>query len=536
VPIGPGETFERYAIEALIGRGGMGEVYRATDTRLRRKVALKVIRPDKDRPDAAARLYREARAAAALTHPNAVAVHDVGEAEGVFYIVMELVVGQPLLAYVGDVRITVVKKIAWLADIARALGAAHRAGIIHRDVKPSNVMVSEDGFTKVLDFGLARPLGPIDPVSFRTQEGRVLGTLRYMAPEQLAGAEADARSDQFAFGLTAYELLGGTHPGGALIEAKPKRLDEITADVPAELASVVERTLARNPDYRYATMDDVVHALESSIATLRAPPPYMTPPPLVAAARLPGSPPSAETAETMSAEKLEIAMRPSDHPAGHATTLAALAEAGARDTARANAHPHEATLITKEAPSALVRGAPAPTPVVRTLPVGGPQVAPPPMAAAVPRTLVSGPAAPRPPSNPSPVAHAMAPVNIPSAPPPRHVSARPPQDNNLRNTIIVSVAVLSIAAFTGTYLGSQRSAPTSPSTATSVTSSAAPAPSASFVAEPDDDDQNLSRPPVTAKPGAATATAPRPSTSSSSAPPAPTPTKRTTSHGSGLGF
>jgi len=145
VPLAVGETFERYLIESLIGRGGMGEVYRAVDTRLRRKVALKVLRADRGNPDAVARLFREARLAAGLTHPNTVAIHDIGEAEGIPYIVMELVTGAPLLAYVGDARVPAARKLAWLVDVARALSAAHNAGIIHRDVKPSNVMVSDDG-------------------------------------------------------------------------------------------------------------------------------------------------------------------------------------------------------------------------------------------------------------------------------------------------------------------------------------------------------------------------------------------------------
>jgi eukaryotic-like serine/threonine-protein kinase len=506
VPFGPGETFERYAIEALIGRGGMGEVYRAVDTRLRRKVALKVIRPDKDRPDAAARLYREARAAAALTHPNAVAVHDVGEAEGVFYIVMELVVGQPLLAFVGDARIAVPKKVAWLTDVARALGAAHRAGIIHRDVKPSNVMVSEEGFAKVLDFGLARPLGPIDPVSFRTQEGRVLGTLRYMAPEQIAGAEADARSDQYAFGLTAYEILAGTHSGGALIEAKPKRIDEITKDVSPELASAVERMLARDPSQRFPTMDDVVHALEASISTMRAPPPYMTPPPMTAATAS-----EEETAETISAQKLAVAMRPSSQPPGATSTLAALAEAGAREI---RSPEHVATLITKEAPSALVRGHEGTAPVVKTLPLGA-------HAPVVPRTLVSGQPVPKIPSNPPPATPAPL-VTIPSAPPPARLGSVRPQQDSLRKTIIVSVAVLSVAAFTGTYFGS-RSAPApapAPNAVGSIVASAtATAPAASSVP-----------PPVSAEPAPSATVAP------SGSGPTPVPNKKSGPRPTTLGF
>jgi serine/threonine-protein kinase len=264
VPIAVGETFERYEIEALIGRGGMGEVYRAVDTRLRRKVALKVLRADRGSEDAVARLYREARAAAVLAHPNTIAIHDIGEADGIFYIVMELVTGMPLLAYVGDVRVPASRKLAWLVDVARALSAAHKAGVIHRDVKPSNVMVSDDGVVKVLDFGLARPLAP---VSFRTQVGHVVGTPRYMAPELLAGAEADVRCDQYAFGLTAYELLAGKHPGGVLAgPVKPPALEKAVPEVSSAVAQVIARTMEADPDMRFTSMDDVALALADAIA------------------------------------------------------------------------------------------------------------------------------------------------------------------------------------------------------------------------------------------------------------------------------
>lgn len=263
VPIAVGETFERYAIESLIGRGGMGEVYRASDTRLRRKVALKVLRADRGGAEAVARMFREARAAAVLAHPNTVAIHDIGEHEGHCYIVMELVSGQPLLAYVGDTRVPAARKLGWLVDVASALSAAHKAGVIHRDVKPSNVMVSDDDIVKVLDFGLARPL---DPVSFRTQVGHVLGTPRYMAPEAIAGAEVDARSDQYAFGLTAYELLAGKHPGGALtLPAVPAPLHEVLPELSRAVSDVIARTLATQPDDRYATMEDVAVAIEDAV-------------------------------------------------------------------------------------------------------------------------------------------------------------------------------------------------------------------------------------------------------------------------------
>lgn len=260
-----GQTIERYTLEALIGKGGMGEVYRALDGRLRRKVALKVLRPDKERPDAVARLFREARAAAALTHPNAVAIHDIGESEGLFYIVMELVNGMPLLAYVGDDRVPLARKLRWLADIGRALVCAHKAGVIHRDVKPSNVMVSEDDVAKVLDFGLAKPVEP-KSIDFKTAVGRVVGTLRYMSPEQLMGAEADARSDQYALGVTAYELISGRYPGGRPL-ATPQPLDEVVRGFPKDGARVIARMMEQAPDDRFPSMNDIVTALEDVAAS-----------------------------------------------------------------------------------------------------------------------------------------------------------------------------------------------------------------------------------------------------------------------------
>jgi serine/threonine protein kinase len=160
----PGDTFERYTIDAAIGQGGMGCVYRAHDSRLDRRVALKVISEGAAaRGDADARLLREARAAAALDHPNAVSIFDVGELDGSPYIVMELVSGRTLREAVGDASTPVATRAAWLGDVARALAAAHRRGLVHRDVKPENVMVRDDGVVKVLDFGIARRAPPSIP-------------------------------------------------------------------------------------------------------------------------------------------------------------------------------------------------------------------------------------------------------------------------------------------------------------------------------------------------------------------------------------
>jgi len=256
-----GQTFARYVIEAPIGEGGMGEVYRAFDGVLRRKVALKILHPDLAVPDAAARLVREARAAAALAHPNTVAIHDLGEIDGAVFLVMELIAGATLRAFVGDASVPVTRKIRWLVDVARGLAAAHKAGLIHRDVKPTNIMVSDDGIVKVLDFGLAKPL---EANSFHTDAGIVVGTPRYMAPELFSGTRADERTDQYAFGVTAYELLSGVHPGGPTGKV-PAALDALVPEVGAGVARIVARTIARDPAQRYASMSDVANALEEEL-------------------------------------------------------------------------------------------------------------------------------------------------------------------------------------------------------------------------------------------------------------------------------
>src|SRR6185295_3056594 len=203
----PGETFDRYTVDAVIGQGGMGSVYRAHDARLDRRVALKVIADAAGGTDARARFLREARAAAALDHPNVVSIFDVGELDGAPYIVMELVSGRTLRETVGDASVPVATRAGWLADVARALSAAHRRGLVHRDVKPENVMVRADGVVKVLDFGIARRAGGrVDPhgttkapssespaLPTLTVEGVRMGTPLYMSPEQIRGEDLDGR-------------------------------------------------------------------------------------------------------------------------------------------------------------------------------------------------------------------------------------------------------------------------------------------------------------------------------------------------------
>jgi serine/threonine-protein kinase len=286
----PGDTFERYTIEALLGEGGMGAVYRARDAKLGRNVALKVIADRSANTEADARLIREARAAAAIDHPNAVSIFDVGEHEGAPFIVMELVEGQTMRLAVGDASLPMTKRTAQLADVARALACAHRRGVVHRDIKPENVMVRDDGMVKVLDFGIARrtsagvdPNGPTtSALPTLTVEGVKLGTPVYMAPEQIRGDALDGRADQFAWGVLAYEVFTGRLPwrgGDALAvmasvltdPAEPTPLEE--AGVPKAVQAAILRALAKRREDRFASMDDLLRALDGSGEEEREPAP-----------------------------------------------------------------------------------------------------------------------------------------------------------------------------------------------------------------------------------------------------------------------
>ncbi|CAN5770835.1 hypothetical protein BH09MYX1_BH09MYX1_44140 [soil metagenome] len=221
-----GDKVAHYTVEKLLGTGGMGEVYLAIDERLHRKVALKIMTRAAgvaESKESAARLLREARAAASLTHPNVVSVFDVGDADGRVFLAMEYVVGKTLRELLVARDALWQRKIRWLVDAARALGAAHRSGLVHRDIKPENVMVRDDGLVKVLDFGIARRTGgTVDPtgrtevaaidIGTLTGKGLLIGTPMYMAPEQLKGGTPDPRTEQFAGGVMAFEVLAGERP------------------------------------------------------------------------------------------------------------------------------------------------------------------------------------------------------------------------------------------------------------------------------------------------------------------------------------
>lgn len=251
----------RYHLGERLGAGGMGMVFEARDTTLDRPVALKLLRPGYEMDAAAERLQREARAMARLSHPNVVTVFDVGTHEGAVFVAMEKVVGDTLRGWLREARPTA-DIIDVLDQAAKGLAAAHAAGLVHRDFKPENVMVGNDGRVRVLDFGLAKPTDANSTQDLLTQTGTMLGTPRYMAPEQFRGEPADARSDQFALGVVFYEALYGVHPyqpdddrplpravlKGSLRET-PTRID-----VPPAVRDAITRAIAHDSDERFDSL------------------------------------------------------------------------------------------------------------------------------------------------------------------------------------------------------------------------------------------------------------------------------------------
>jgi predicted Ser/Thr protein kinase len=283
----PGDCLGPYEIVEPLGAGGMGEVWLATDTRLGRKVAIKVL-PEQfaSDPERRARFEQEARAAAALNHPNIAVVHDVGEADGTHFMVQEYLEGESLRERLDRGGISLQQRIALAIEVAEALAAAHRAGIVHRDLKPANVFVSPDEHAQVLDFGLAKLLEPTSPsigssaenspTALATSAGMVMGTAGYMAPEQVEGRPVDGRSDVFAVGCLLYELASGRQPfaGDSLHETlhrighvEPTALRELDARLPDELQRIVFKCLQKEPGRRYQHADDLAVDLRQLAAS-----------------------------------------------------------------------------------------------------------------------------------------------------------------------------------------------------------------------------------------------------------------------------
>jgi Tol biopolymer transport system component len=276
-----GKKLGPYEILAPIGAGGMGEVYRARDERLKREVAIKVL-PAELAADAErrARFEREARAASGLSHPNILTIYDIGSADDTVFIAMELVDGGTLKDLIASGPLPTRKLLELGTQIADGLAAAHAAGIVHRDLKPANVMVSKHGFAKILDFGLAKLVTPEDQevsglqtaAGDPTRPGLVMGTVGYMSPEQAAGRSVDFRSDQFSFGSILYEMATGKRAFErgtsaetltAIIREEPVSVAQVNPKVPAPIRWLVERCLAKDPEDRFGTTKDLARDLAS---------------------------------------------------------------------------------------------------------------------------------------------------------------------------------------------------------------------------------------------------------------------------------
>src|SRR5215213_5521793 len=254
-----------YTIESLLGSGGMGEVYLAREMKLNRRVALKILpRHFVADVERVTRFKREALALSALNHPNLVTIYEVGEASGLNFIAMELVEGQTLRPMMRN-RLKLKDGLSIAGQVAEALAAAHRQGIIHRDIKPDNIMVRPDGYVKLLDFGLAKLTEALEADAAHTQAGAALGTLAYMSPEQASGETADQRTDIWSLGVVLYEMVTGRKPfdGGdrrvtvnAILSSEPDSASSFDPTLPAELDLILDKALEKDRDLRYQTAED----------------------------------------------------------------------------------------------------------------------------------------------------------------------------------------------------------------------------------------------------------------------------------------
>jgi non-specific serine/threonine protein kinase len=275
-----GTTLGHYTITDKLGHGGMGEVYLAQDGKLKRNVALKVLPADlSSDPERLARFQREAETVAALNHPNIVTMFSVEQEKGIHFLTMELVEGKGLDELIPSVGLTLAKTFEIAIPFADALSTAHEKGVIHRDLKPANLMVTDQGRTKVLDFGLAKLNedpeaggdSTEDATQALTQEGKVMGTVPYMSPEQVQGKPLDARSDIFSMGVILYEMVTGNRPFqgetsadliSSILRDRPQSVSELKGEMPHHLGRIVQRCLEKDPTRRYQSALDIRNELE----------------------------------------------------------------------------------------------------------------------------------------------------------------------------------------------------------------------------------------------------------------------------------
>ena len=271
------EHIGRFQVEALLGRGGMGEVYKAFDPTLQRTVAVKTVRPDIDRPEYLARLMREAQACARLSHPNIVTVFEAGQIDGIVYIAMEYLQGENLSQVLERKDLSFEGKIRILAQVLEALHHAHGLDVVHRDIKPSNIHIQSDGSVKLVDFGLARMM----QADTLTASGNVLGTPHYASPEQLKGDEIDRRTDIYSTGVMAYEMLSGRRPFEPdnssissvilkVIQEMPAPMNTDMSRLLPEIETIVSRAMAKAPADRFQSADEMRDALINFLESSRA--------------------------------------------------------------------------------------------------------------------------------------------------------------------------------------------------------------------------------------------------------------------------
>ena len=271
------ELAGKYKIKDVAGKGGMGIVYKAEDTKLKRYVALKFLPPELTRDkEAKERFVLEAQAAAALSHPNICTIHEINEEEGESFIAMEYIDGQSLRARIGKEPINIEEALDIVIQVAEGLNEAHSKGIIHRDIKSANIMVTDKGQAKIMDFGLAKVKGG----TLLTREGTTLGTVAYMSPEQARGEEVDQRTDIWSLGVVLYEMFSGRLPfmGDreasilySVVHEEPKPLKDIKPDIPSEVEQIISRALNKKPESRYSSSAEMSKDLKAYLTSLRAP-------------------------------------------------------------------------------------------------------------------------------------------------------------------------------------------------------------------------------------------------------------------------